>query len=61
MLGYYREAVDILQPIGRQPRALIVSPRLAVQLRLDDGMVVELGRTQAKLSIQQRLRRFVDY
>lgn len=61
MLGYYREAVELLHQVGRQPRALTVSPRLAVQLRLDDGMVVELGRQQPKVPISMRLRRFVDY
>ena len=48
MLGYYQQAVELLKPIGRVPRTLNVSPRLALQLKLDDGMVVELGRQQAK-------------
>ena len=61
MLGYYREAVDILQPLGRLPRVLTVSPRLAVQLKLDDGMVVELGRQQPKVPVRLRLQRFVEY
>ena len=61
MLGYYREAVEMLQPVGRQPRTLTVSPRLAVQLKLDDGMVIELGRQQTKVPIRMRLQRFVDY
>ena len=50
-----------MRPIGRIPRALNVSPRLAVQLRLDDGMIVELGRQQPKTAIRQRLERFVEY
>ena len=61
MLGYYREAVNILQPLGRLPRVLTVSPRLAVQLKLDDGMVVELGREQPKAPVRERLLRFVDF
>ena len=61
MLVYYQQAVDVLKPLGRIPRALNVSPRLALQVRLDDGMVVELGREQAKAPIQQRLERFVEY
>lgn len=60
-LGYYQLAEEALKPIGRQPRALTVSPRLAVQLRLDDGMIVELGRQQAKAPVRQRLERFVEY
>lgn len=61
MLGYYQQAVDLLGPIGRVPRALTVSPRLALQLKLDDGMVVELGRQQAKAPIRERLERFVEF
>ena len=61
MLGYYQEAEEVLKPIGRLPHALSVSPRLAVQLRLDDGMIVELGRQQLKAPLRQRLERFVEY
>ena len=60
-LDIYRQSEEALKPIGRLPRALNVSPRLAVQLRLDDGMIVELGRQQPKAPIQQRLERFVEY
>jgi cell division protein FtsQ len=60
MLGYYQQAEAILKPIGRLPRALSVSPRLAVQVRLDDGMLIELGRQQAKTPVRLRLERFVD-
>ena len=34
-----------------------MSPRLAVQLRLDDGMVVDLGRQQPKVPVRLRLQR----
>lgn len=61
LLGYYRESADMLKPLGRAPRALTMSPRLAVQLKLDDGMVIELGRQQAKVPIRTRLQRFVDH
>ena len=61
MLSYYRKAEEMLKPIGRSPRALTISPRLAVQLRLDDGMVVELGRQQQKAPVRDRLERFVEY
>ncbi|MEI7432385.1 MAG: cell division protein FtsQ/DivIB, partial [Betaproteobacteria bacterium] len=60
MLDYYTQAEEILKPIGRLPRNLSVSPRLAVQVRLDDGMVIELGRQQSKAPVRQRLERFVD-
>lgn len=61
MLTSFRQAEGILKPIGRWPVALNISPRLAVQLRLDDGMVVELGRQQAKAPVRERLERFVEY
>lgn len=61
MLNYYRQAEEILKPIGRVPRALSISPRLAVQMRLDDEMIVELGRQQTKTPVRQRLERFVEY
>ncbi|WP_301102887.1 cell division protein FtsQ/DivIB [Propionivibrio sp.] len=61
MLSHYQQAEEILKPLGRVPRALYVSPRLAVQLRLDDGMVIELGRQQAKAPVRERLERFVEY
>ena len=61
MLAHYQQAQDILKPLGRVPRAIHVSPRLAVQLRLDDGMTVELGRQQSKAPLRERLERFVEY
>lgn len=61
MLAYYRQAEEMLRPIGRVPQVLNVSPRLAVQLKLDDGMIVELGRQQAKAPVRERLERFIEY
>ena len=61
MLGYYQQAEAVLRPLGRTPRVLTISPRLAVQFKLDDGMIVELGREQAKSPVRQRLERFVEY
>lgn len=61
VLGYYQQAADLLKPIGRTPRTLNVSPRLALQLKLDDGMIVELGRQQTKAPVRERLERFVEF
>ena len=61
ILGYYRQTEELLKPLGRMPRAVNVSPRLALQVKLDDGMVVELGREQPKAPVRQRLERFVEY
>lgn len=44
-----------LAAIGRSPVELTVSPRRAWQVRLDDGMTLDLGRDR----IEDRLRRFV--
>lgn len=61
ILKHYQQAEEMLKPVGRVPSALSVSPRLAVQLRLDDGMIVELGRQQPKAPVSDRLLRFVEY
>ncbi len=61
MLSYFQLASELLKPTGRWPQTLSVSPRLALQLKLDDGMVVELGRQQAKAPIRERLERFATY
>jgi cell division protein FtsQ len=61
MLGYYRLAADLLRPIGRKIRALDVSPRLSLQLTLDDGTIVRLGRRQDGTPVRERLGRFVEF
>lgn len=61
MLSHYQQAEEILKPLGRVPRGLSVSARLAVQLRLDDGMIIELGRQQSKAPLRERLERFVEF
>lgn len=44
-----------LAPLRKQIEQIVLTPRRAWQLRLHDGMVLELGREQA----QERLARFV--
>ncbi|HPT51160.1 MAG TPA: cell division protein FtsQ/DivIB [Accumulibacter sp.] len=61
VLRRQEEFTTILQPTGRQPTQLTLSPRLAWLLKLEDGLLVELGREQAKAPIRARLQRFVDY
>ena len=61
MLTHFQQAETLLHAVGRWPKALNLSPRLALQLRLDDGMVVELGRQQVKAPVFQRLTRFVEH
>ena len=38
---------------------MLLSPRQAWQLRLDDGLTLDLGRDQSNYSIHDRLERFV--
>ncbi|MBI5006736.1 MAG: cell division protein FtsQ/DivIB [Nitrosomonadales bacterium] len=51
----YGELNAILQPLQQQIVQLSLSPRFAWQVKLDGGMVLELGRED----MQQRLARFV--
>jgi cell division protein FtsQ len=60
ILERYRELVPLLEPLGRRPQSLALSPRQAWQLRLDDGVLLDLGRDQAKSRVNERLQRFTD-
>lgn len=60
VLARYRELLPALAPLGRTLQGLTLSSREAWQLRLDDGLVVELGREQLNAPLKQRLARFVD-
>lgn len=51
----YGALSDTLAPLRQQIEQIVLTPRRAWQLRLHDGMVLELGREQA----QERLARFV--
>lgn len=55
MTQMYRTFSDQLAPLKQQVVQISLSPRRAWQLRLDNGMVLDLGREQAK----ERLARFV--
>lgn len=61
MLDFYLYAKKMLKTIDREPKGVAVSQRLAVQMQLDDAMIIEFGRRQSKVSINERLQRFVDY
>jgi len=45
----------LLEPLGKYPMQVLLSDRRAWQLRLDDGTVLELGRSQ----VEEKLRRLV--
>lgn len=59
MLQRYRELAEILAPIGRRPQRVLLSSRLAWQLRLDNGLVMDLGRDEPRVPTLERVRRFV--
>ncbi len=60
VLRYYGEFARILAPIGQKPVRVRLSPRLAWQIRLENGVWIELGREQAKSPVSTRLARFVE-
>jgi cell division protein FtsQ len=49
-----------LEPLGMAPQQVLLSERLAWQLRLANGLVLQLGRESAKDSLGDRLSRFVE-
>ncbi len=61
VLRRHGEFAELLRPASLRPAQLSLSPRLAWAVKLEDGMLVELGREQAKAPIRMRLQRFVEY
>lgn len=60
LLKRHGEMIAAFAPMGRQPVQVLLSPRLSWRVRLDDGMVVELGREQPKSPVGDRLARFLE-
>lgn len=58
VLARYEEFRESLAPLGRRLQKITLSPRHAWQLRLEDGLVVDLGRDQPKSRAVERLQRF---
>lgn len=56
--GAFRHA---LAPLALEPRQVLLSPRYAWQLRLSNGLTLELGRDQLKEPVMERLSRFVAF
>ncbi len=61
ILSHYRDFVQALAPLGRRPLTVILTARLAWEIKLDDGVVVELGRDQADHPVAERAARFAAY
>lgn len=60
VLKRYREFAAALAPLARKPQSVVLTSRLAWQVKLDDGLVIELGRDQPKSPALERLKRFVS-
>lgn len=52
---------DLLRPLRDKAVAVSLSPRLAWQLRLESGVLIDMGREQAKSPVATRLKRFVEF
>ncbi|MDP2826383.1 MAG: cell division protein FtsQ/DivIB [Sulfuritalea sp.] len=61
VLERYREFSDGLAGSGRKPVAIHLSAREAWQLKLDDGVVLELGRDEPRHPLAERVSRFANY
>ncbi len=61
VLAHHAEFNSVLAGIERRVEAVALSPRRAWQLRLDDGVAIELGRDQERHPLAERLARFVAH
>jgi cell division protein FtsQ len=61
LLRRYGESVDMLARISLSPVALTLSARQALEMDLDNGMTLRLGREQNRSSTRERLRRFIEF
>lgn len=61
ILARYKEFEQALAGINLHPRVVSLSPREAWQVRLDNGLLLDLGRDQAKLPLAERVARFTEY
>ncbi len=50
---------ELVAPLGTEPVQVTLSARYAWQARLANGLVLELGRDQARPALEERLARFV--
>lgn len=60
VLKQYGEMIAAFRPVGEKPVQLTLSPRLAWQLKLNNGMFVDIGREQPKSPVGVRLQRFIE-
>jgi len=51
---------DLLVPLGLEPRQVLLSSRMAWQLKLSNGLTVQLGRDSDRDRVEERLARFAS-
>jgi cell division protein FtsQ len=56
----YLAFCDLLSPLSLEPRQVSLSSRLAWQLKLSNGLTVQLGRDSDKERVEERLAKFVS-
>lgn len=61
VLEHYLAFKDALAPLDRRPLAVALTARQAWEVKLDDGVVVELGRDETNLPVTDRMARFASY
>jgi cell division protein FtsQ len=61
LLQRYGEFSAVLSGINRRVTVVSLSPRRAWQLKLDDGVAIELGRDQEHTPMTERLQRFATH
>lgn len=59
LLAKFAEFSGRISPLNQRLVGLSLSARQAWQLKLADGMTIELGRDQQKASVEDRLSRFI--
>jgi cell division protein FtsQ len=60
LLQRYGEFLELLQPMGAKPVSMSLSSRLALEMELDNDLVLKLGREQKFSPIRDRLQRFIQ-
>lgn len=55
----YRAFAEILAPLSLELERVVLTPRYAWQLRLANGLALEVGRDTAESAVEARLARFV--
>lgn len=61
LLAKFDEFTRKLGPLGKQLVGVSLSAREAWQLKMEDGLTIELGHDQSKAPIDERLSRFVRH